>query len=254
MAVGMMELLGALTQGGMSPSSGARIQNAANASADAQGGGLSGILSGLMGAGQNLVNSAGQAVGGKDNLAAAGIGALLGALSGAGNGRSGVPLGGIGGGVMGLLGMMAFKALKNAGQAPQPSAGPAASPAGAAPQNFESDAHLLLTAMLDAAKADGTVDADELNRITGKMKEAGIDQEGMTYVIGQLQSPMATDAIVAGVQGRPDLAAQVYSVSLMAIEVDTPAERAYLDRLAASMGLAPEVAQNIEQLVGMPPR
>ena len=104
MAVGMMELLGALTQGGMSPSSGARIQNAANASAGAQGGGLSGILSGLMGAGQNLVNSAGQAVGGKDNLAAAGIGALLGALSGAGNGRSGVPLGGIGGGVMGLLG------------------------------------------------------------------------------------------------------------------------------------------------------
>ena len=255
MAVGMMDLLGALTQGGMSPSSGARIRNAANASADAQGGGLSsGILSGLMGAGQNLVNSAGQAVGGKDNLAAAGIGALLGALSGSGNGRSGVPLGGIGGGVMGLLGMMAFKALKNAGQAPQPSVGPATSPAGAAPQNFESDAHLLLTAMLDAAKSDGTVDADELNRITGKMKEAGIDQEGMNYVIGQLQSPMTTDAIVAAVRGRPDLAAQVYSVSLMAIEVDTPAERAYLDRLAASMGLAPEVVRNIEQLVGMPPR
>ena len=108
--------------------------------------------------------------------------------------------------------------------------------------------------MLDAAKADGTVDADELNRITGKMKEAGIDQEGMSYVIGQLQSPMTTDAIVAGVQGRPDLAAQVYSVSLMAIEVDTPAEREYLDRLAASMGLTPEVVRNIEQLVGMPPR
>ena len=254
MAVGMMELLGALTQGGMSPSSGARIQNAANASAGAQGGGLSGILSGLMGAGQNLVNSAGQAVGGKDNLAAAGIGALLGALSGAGNGRSGVPLGGIGGGVMGLLGMMAFKALKNAGQAPQPSAGAAVSLAGAAPQNFESDAHLLLTAMLDAAKSDGTVDADELSRITGKMKEAGIDQEGMNYVIGQLQSPMTTDAIVAAVRGRPDLAAQVYSVSLMAIEVDAPAESEYLDRLAASMGLAPEVVRNIEQLVGMPPR
>ena len=96
--------------------------------------------------------------------------------------------------------------------------------------------------MLDAAKADGVVDADELNRITGKMKEAGIDQSGMNYVIGQLQSPMATDAVVAAVQGRPDLAAQVYSVSLMAIEVDTPSERAYLDRLAASMRLTPEMA------------
>ena len=40
----------------------------------------------------------------------------------------------------------------------------------------------------------------------------------------------------------------------MAIEVDTPAEREYLDRLAASMGLTPEVVRNIEQLVGMPPR
>ena len=150
--------------------------------------------------------------------------------------------------------MLFRSALKNAGQAPQPSAGAAVSPAGAAPQNFESDAHLLLIAMLDAAKADGTVDADELSRITGKMKEAGIDQEGMNYVIGQLQSPMATDAIVTGVRGRPELAAQVYSVSLMAIEVDTPAEREYLDRLAASMGLTPEVAQNIEQLVGMLPR
>ena len=254
MAVNMMELLGALTQSGVTPSSAARMQNAATASADAQGGGLQGILSGLMGAGQSLVNSAGQAVGGKDNLAAAGIGALLGVLSGSGNGRSSMPLGGIGGGVMGLLGMMAFKALKNSGQTPQPSVGAAASSTGAAPQNFESDAHLILTAMLDAAKADGVVDADELNRITGKMKEAGIDREGMNYVIGQLQSPMATDAIVAAARGRPELAAQVYSASLMAIEVDTPAERAYLDRLAAAMGLTSEVARNIEQIVGMQPR
>ena len=255
MAIDFMQVLGALTQSGVSPSSGARMQNAAAASADAQGGGLQGVLSGLMGAGQSLVNSAGQAVGGKDNLAAAGVGALLGALSGSRSGRSGVPLGGIGGGVMGLLGMMAFKALKNAGQpsSQQPAAG-IADPDGAGVRDFEDDAHLILTAMLDAAKADGVVDADELNRITGKMKEAGIDQSGMNYVIGQLQSPMATDAIVAAVQGRPELAAQVYSVSLMAIEVDTPAERAYLDRLAASMGLMPEVARNIEQLVGMPSR
>ena len=131
------------------------------------------------------------------------------------------------------------------------------------PSTFERDAwchtiqlvlHTCSGVLLGLGSMTGTVDADELNRITGKMKEAGIDQEGMNYVIGQLQSPMATDAIVAGGQGRLDLAAQVYSVSLMAIEVDAPAERAYLDRLAASMGLAPEVAQNIEQLVGMPPR
>ena len=51
--------------------------------------------------------------------------------------------------------------------------------------------------------------------------------------------------------GRPDMAAQVYSASLMAIEVDTDAERSYLDGLARSMGLSPQTAQNIEQLMGM---
>lgn len=249
MAVNFTELLGALMQSDVSPSTGARMQNVVSSGTE---GGVKGILSGLMGVGQNLMNGAGQAVGGKDNLAAAGIGALLGAMT-SGGGRSSVPLGGIGGGVMGLLGMMAFKALKNAGQASQPSVGVAAPQSAAAPQNLENDAHLVLTAMLDAAKADGTVDADELNRITGRMKEAGIGQEGMNYVIGQLQSPMATDAIVSAVRGRPELAAQVYSASLLAIEVDTPAERTYLDRLAAAMGLTPEVARNIEQLVGMSP-
>ena len=61
MAVGMMDLLGALTQGGMSPSSETRIRNAANAFADAQGGGLQGVLSGLMGAGQSLNYQIGRA-------------------------------------------------------------------------------------------------------------------------------------------------------------------------------------------------
>ena len=47
------------------------------------------------------------------------------------------------------------------------------------------------------------------------------------------------------------MAAQVYSASLMAIEVDTDAERSYLDDLARAMGLSPQTAQNIEQLMGM---
>lgn len=251
MAVNFMELLGALTQSNLAPSSENRMQRAADASGvsvAAQGGGLQGALSGLVNGAQMLVNRAGQAAGGKDNLAAAGIGALLGAL--AADKRSSTPLGAAGGGLMGMLGMMAFKALQNSGQAsPQPVGAPA--PQAAVP-SLENDAQLILTAMLDAAKSDGTVDADELSRITGKIKEAGIGQEGMNYLLAQLQSPMSTEAIVAAVRGRPELAAQVYAVSLMAIEVDTPAERAYLDRLAAAMGLVPEVARNIEQLVGVP--
>ena len=59
---------------------------------------------------------------------------------------------------------------------------------------------------------------------------------------------METAKIVAAVKGRPDLAAQVYSASLMAINVDTDAERKYLAKLGKAMGLSDAVMQNIEQL------
>ena len=237
-SINFMDLLGALTQGGMAPSAGSRMQTA--------GSGLQDLLGGLLGGGQSMLNTAGQAMGGKDNLAAAGLGALLGSLSGKSGSSS---LGGLGGGLMGLLGMMAFKALKNAGQESQ--AAPLLKQAGASPQELENNAQLIIAAMIDAAKADGQVDAEELNRVTGKLKESGIGQEGMNYIIAQLQRPMSTNSIVSAVRGRPDLAAQVYSASLMAIEVDTAAERKYLDDLARAMGLQASVAKNIEQLVGM---
>ena len=228
----------------MSASSSGRMQSA--------GGGIQDMLGGLLGGGQSVLNRAGQAVGGNDNLAAAGIGALLGALTG----KPSSSMGGLGGGLMGLLGMMAFKALKNAGQPAQAPAamGNAMGMGGApqrSPQSQEQDAELIFTAMIDATKADGQIDQEELKRLTSKLQSTGLGQEGMNFIISKLQAPMATDKLVAATRGRPELAAQIYSASLMAIEVDTAAERDYLDRLANAMGLSVDVARNIEQLVGM---
>ena len=83
------------------------------------GGGLGDALSKVLGGGGigstlgNVLEDAGKAVGGKHNLKVGGIGALVGALLG-GGGRS---MGGaLGGGVMALLGAMAFSALKKGGQ------------------------------------------------------------------------------------------------------------------------------------------
>jgi len=44
---------------------------------------------------------------------------------------------------------------------------------------------------------------------------------------------------------------QVYAASLMAIGVDTPAEKAYLGQLASGLGLTQEVTGKIEQMVGL---
>ena len=234
-----MNLLGSVVQGTMASSRtvNSRVSNA--------GSNIQDLLGSLMGAGQTVKNK----VGG-DNLAATGVGALLGALMG--NSQS-TTANTLGGGMMGLLGMMAYKALKNSMSA---SSGATASQAQnydyvpTTPQQQMSDAEIILTAMIDAAKADGQVDADELNKIMSNLKSSGVGQEGVNYVIKKLQSPMETAKIIAAVKGRPELAAQVYSASLMAIEVDTEAEKKYLEKLAKAMGLNPAVIRNIEQITG----
>ncbi len=235
MALNFMDLLGSMVQGTMasSPAASSRMSNA--------GGGIQDLLGSLMGAGQAVT----QKVGG-DNLAAGGVGALLGALLGHSESTTANTLGG---GMMGLLGMLAYKALRNS------SGGSAKTTSSAAPvyqqptpQQQANDAEIILTAMIDAAKADGQVDANELNKIMSNLQSSGIGQEGVNYVIKKLQGPMETAKIVAAVRGRPELAAEVYSASLMAIEVDTDAEKKYLDKLAKAMGLNSSVINNIEHL------
>ncbi|MBR0250512.1 MAG: tellurite resistance TerB family protein [Synergistaceae bacterium] len=233
-----MSLLGSMIQSttASSPAASQRVSNA--------GGGIQDLLGSLMGAGQSVKDR----VGG-DNLAAGGIGALLGALMG---GSRSTTMNSLGGGMMGLLGMMAYKALRNSmgGSSSQNANANAQAYVPPAPQQQASDAEIILLAMIDAAKADGQIDADEFRKITDSLKNSGVGQEGVNYVLQKLQGPMETAKIVSATRGRPDLAAQVYSASLMAIEVDTDAERMYLDKLAKAMGLDSQVIQNIEQLTG----
>lgn len=239
-----MSLLGSLVQGttASSPAASSRMSNAS--------GGIQDLLGSLLGAGQSVK----QRVGG-DNLAAGGIGALLGALMGGSNSTT---MNSLGGGMMGLLGMMAYKALSGSmsgksGVTSQPSQqNYAREYTQPSPQQQNSDAEIIITAMIDAAKCDGQVDPAELSRIMDTMKSSGIGQEGVNYVIQKLQGPMETAKIISAVNGRPELAAQVYSASLMAIDVDTEAERQYLAKLANAMGLSPAVVRNIEQLTNNP--
>lgn len=49
------------------------------------------------------------------------------------------------------------------------------------------------------------------------------------------------------------VAAQIYAASLMAIEVDTSAEEAYLEKLASGLGLPAEATWRIEEMVGLQP-
>ena len=57
--------------------------------------------------------------------------------------------------------------------------------------------------------------------------------------------------LILAARGNPELGVQIYAASLMAIEVDTPAEKEYMEKLALGLGLTPEVTQRVQEMVGL---
>ncbi len=250
----MSDLLGTVMQSGMTGSTDKRMRSAMTAGGKASGpllGGLfdsatAGNIGNMLG---NVLDDASRVVGGKQNLAAGGIGALAGALLG-GGGRS---MGGaVGGGVMALLGAMAFSALKKGGQpASEVPVELKAVKTPAEEQALDHKAGLIFRAMINAAKADGQIDKAEADRIVSKIGEMGASQEAQAFVLTEMQKPMETDALIAAAAGHPELAGQLYAASLLAIEVDTPAERAYLQNLGAGLGLNTHTINALEKALGL---
>ena len=258
----LSELLGSIIQSGMTASSNDRLRNSLGGGSGGGGGLLdslssmlggsgtgSGGLGGLGGLLRSVLGDAEQKVGGRDNLALGGLGALVGALLGGGGKSMG---GALGGGVMALLAAMAYKAMKGSGvETPGVPTGLLEPKTDADRQRLEQHAELILKAMINAAKADGQIDQGEVQRILGKLKEDGIDENEQQFIIMEMQKPMEMQQLIAAAQGRQDVAAQVYAASLLAIEVDTPAEKEYLDQLASGLGLPPEVTQQIRGMTGV---
>lgn len=102
--------------------------------------------------------------------------------------------------------------------------------------NKGSQALRVVQAMVAAAKADGVVDATERDRIFDRVKQAGLAQEDQDYILKLLTQPMDVEAVVRGVDS-PELGAEVYAASLLAVHPASRAERAYLDMLAARLNL-----------------
>ncbi len=97
-------------------------------------------------------------------------------------------------------------------------------------------ASLLVRAMLAAARADGTIDETERARITSRLGEEGVSDEDSRWLEAELARPVDLDGLLREVDS-PVAAAEVYLVSLLSIDADTTAERAYLALLAARLGL-----------------
>jgi uncharacterized membrane protein YebE (DUF533 family) len=68
-------------------------------------------------------------------------------------------------------------------------------------------------------------------------------------VLTEMQKPMETDAIVRAVPNE-QAGAQLYTASLMAIQVDTDAEQRYLQELSSKLGLNQHAVAYLHQAVG----
>jgi uncharacterized membrane protein YebE (DUF533 family) len=121
---------------------------------------------------------------------------------------------------------------------PPPSAGSMSA------SNRGNDAVLLIRAMIASAAADGYIDANERQNIINKLKSVDLSDEELEFIKEELASPCSIDELAAQVSS-PELAKEVYTVSLMAIEIDTEEEKRYLDNLAKQLGLDQAVRDQI---------
>jgi uncharacterized membrane protein YebE (DUF533 family) len=163
--------------------------------------------------------------------------------------------GALGAGALALLGAIAMKALRGGSQSGSPQAAGLISQPDELEnppeqQNDEAIANLMVKAMVNAAKVDGTIDDDELQKIVGELQSDGITQAERDFLLGEARKPLSTAEIVRAVPNR-QVGAQVYAASLLAIEVDTPAEEAYLEQLARDLGLNSQVVDQIHTTLGV---
>lgn len=267
------DLLGSLMQAGVSQSANDRLGHALGSQGAGrpdspfgqaigqvlggagQSGGLGDLLGGLAGKAGGLVGDATAAVKSGNPLAVGGLAALAGALLGGGGDAV---KGALGGGLLAVLGGLAMNVLKNQGAVGQGQSLAAAPPLGLrAPQSageeavLEQRALVLIRAMVSAAKADGEIDAAERGRIAGRVKESGAGAEALEFLMAEMARPLDVPALVAQVRG-PEEAVEVYAASLLAIEVDTDAERQYLNQLGRSLGLDLATLGEIHRALGVP--
>ena len=106
-------------------------------------------------------------------------------------------------------------------------------------EDADARATVLIKAMVAAAKADGTISADE-KRIIEAYPDADLDT--LRDVMGTPADPQAVAAMASSDQ----LGAEIYAVSARVADGLNPLERNYLDALAMALRLDPEAAARIE--------
>ena len=181
----------------------------------------------------------------KSGAAAAGVLALLlGTQAGRRVTGAAVKVGGLA-----ALGGVAYQMYRqwNAGAASTATAtAPTAEPAQLpAPQAPKASVELLLKAMIAAAKADGHIDAAELEKIRTQLASLELGDKASDMILEEVGRPVDAKGVAALTNGDMAIALEVYLVSASMLDASDAVEQAYLDDLRVALQLPDSVKQPV---------
>lgn len=109
-------------------------------------------------------------------------------------------------------------------------------------------AGLMLRAMIQATKADGELDEAEKQKLLGNLADAS--QAEVDFVKQEMAKPLDVEGLIRQVP--EGLGPQIYTMSVMAIDLDNQAEAQYLHKLATGLGIGREDVNGIHAKLGVP--
>ncbi len=116
----------------------------------------------------------------------------------------------------------------------------------------EALAKLLIAAMVTAAKSDGHIDEEEQKAMLAHGENLALSPEEQSLLFAEMGRPFDMEPIVAGARS-PEVAAEVYAASIVAVGTPSPAETAYLKTLASRLQLPDDVVSSLHTTLGVKP-
>lgn len=105
---------------------------------------------------------------------------------------------------------------------------------------------LIVRAMIAAGYADGHLDGDEQNRIFAEVDRIRLPASDKALLFDELKNPVNMTELVQQVSS-PELAAEVYAASLVAIDETTPDGQLHLRTLASALSIPEELVSSIHE-------
>lgn len=100
-----------------------------------------------------------------------------------------------------------------------------------------------------AVAADGHLDASEYGRIRQQLRSSGLNEEEQLFLSQIIMRPSTIEELAAAA-ATPELKVEVYAAARLAIDPDSPAERNWLDQLAAALKLETGLTAHLDAIGG----